>query len=206
MGSSNTTWLITGCSSGFGLEIAQVALRAGHNVIATSRNPNKAPDAVSAVTSKTNGKWLALDVTASQDSITKTMAEAESVFGPIDILVNNAAYAVLGAAEEVPEDVARKEYETNYWGPVKIIRAVLPSMRQRKSGTIVNVSSIAGMTALPTAAFYSGSKWALEGMSESSHTFMAHVPVEAHATHSILSRLTSPYSTIGVSFGRTSDL
>jgi NAD(P)-dependent dehydrogenase (short-subunit alcohol dehydrogenase family) len=128
MGSSNPTWLITGCSSGFGLEVAQAALRVGHNVVATSRNPNKTPDAVSAVTSKANGKWLALDVTASQDSITKTIAEAESVFGRIDILVNNAANAVLGAAEEVPEEVARKEYETNYWGPVKITRAVLPSM------------------------------------------------------------------------------
>jgi NAD(P)-dependent dehydrogenase (short-subunit alcohol dehydrogenase family) len=164
MASSNPTWLITGCSSGLGYEIAQVALRAGHNVIATSRSPSKTPDAVSAVTSQPNGKWLALDVTASQDSITKTIAEAESLFGTIDVLVNNAAYAVLGAAEDVPEDIARKEYETNYWGPLKIIRAILPSMRERKSGTIVNVSSIAGMTALPTAAFYSGSKWALEGV------------------------------------------
>jgi NAD(P)-dependent dehydrogenase (short-subunit alcohol dehydrogenase family) len=119
MGSSTPTWLITGCSSGFGFEIAQVALRAGHNVIATSRTPSKTPDAVSVITSTLNGKWLALDVTASQDSIVKTMAEAESLFGPIDILVNNAACAVLGAAEEVPEEVTRKEYETNYWGAVE---------------------------------------------------------------------------------------
>jgi NAD(P)-dependent dehydrogenase (short-subunit alcohol dehydrogenase family) len=164
MATSNPTWLITCCSSVFGYEIAQAALQAGHNVVATSRNPSKTPEAVSAITSKPNGKWLALDVTASQDSIIKTIAEAESLFGRIDILVNNAAYAVLGAAEEAPEEVARKEYETNYWGPLKIIRAVLPSMRKRKSGTIVNVSSIAGMMALPTAAFYSGSIWALEGM------------------------------------------
>lgn len=201
MRSSNTTWLITGCSSGFGLGIAQVALRAGHSVIATSRNPNKTQDTISAITSKTKDKWLALDVTASQDSITKTIAEAESVFGPIDILVNNAAYAVLGAAEEVPEDVARKEYEMNYWGPVKVIRAVLPSMRQRKSGTIVNVSSIAGMTALPIAAFYSGSKWALED-EPPTHSWL-NASAEAQCNSLDLSRLTSPYSTIGVPFGGT---
>jgi NADP-dependent 3-hydroxy acid dehydrogenase YdfG len=133
-------------------------------VIATSRNTPKTPDAVSTITSKSNGKWLALDVTASQQSITQTITEAESFFGLIDILVNNAGYSVLGAAEEVSEEVARKQYETNYWGPLKIIRAILPGMRKRESGIMVNVSSIAGMTALPTAAFYSGSKWALEGM------------------------------------------
>lgn len=103
--------------------MAQVALRAGHNV-ATSRNPSKSPDAVSAITSNPNGRWLTLDVTVSQESIARTIAEAETLFGPIDVLVNNAAYAVLGAAEEVPEEAAREEYETNYWGPLKIIRAV----------------------------------------------------------------------------------
>lgn len=127
-------------------------------MIATSRNPSKTPDAVSTITPKSNGKWLALDSTASQQSITQTITEAESFFGPIDILVNNAGYSVLGAAEEVSEEVARKQYETNYWGPLKITRAILPSMRKRESGVIVNVSSIAGMTALLTAAFYSGSK------------------------------------------------
>jgi NAD(P)-dependent dehydrogenase (short-subunit alcohol dehydrogenase family) len=121
------------------LEIGQVALRAGRNVIATSRNPSKSPDAVSAITSNSNGRWLTLDVTASQESIARTIAEAGTLFGPIDVLVNNAAHAVLSAAEEVPEEAAREEYETNYWGPLKIIRAVLPSMRERKSGTIVKV-------------------------------------------------------------------
>lgn len=145
-------------------KLRTLPLQAGHNVIATSRNPAKTPNAVSAVTSKTNGKWLTLGVTASQESIKKTVAEAASLFGSIDILVNNAAYAVIGAAEEVSEDVARKVYETNYWGPLKLIRAVLSSMRKKKARTIVNISSIAGMTALPTAAFYSSSKWALEGM------------------------------------------
>jgi NAD(P)-dependent dehydrogenase (short-subunit alcohol dehydrogenase family) len=114
MAPSTSTWLITGCSSGFGYEIAQIALQAGHNVIATSRNPSKTPDAVSTITSKSNGRWLTLDVTDSQQSITQTIAEAESFFGPIDILVNNAGYSVLGAAEEVSEGVARKQYETNY--------------------------------------------------------------------------------------------
>ena len=177
MALSTPTWLITGCSSGFGYEIALAALRAGHNVIATSRNPSKTSDAVSAVTSEPNGKWLALDVTAPQESINKTIAEAEFLFGAIDILVNNAGYSVIGPAEEIPEDVARKQYETNYWGPLKTIRAVLPSMRKRKSGTIVNVSSVAGMTALPTAAFYAGSKWALEGMWD----FLCHLTTKKQA-------------------------
>lgn len=189
--------------------MAQVALRASHNVIATSRNPSGDPDAVSAITSNPNGGWLTLDVTASQESITRTIAEAETLFGPVDVLVNNAAYAVLGAAEEVPEEVAREDYETNYWEPLKIIRALLPSMRERKSGTIVNISSIAGMTALPTAAFYSGSKWALEGMlPKKCHcTSMLHAKINDRARlHPVTSMLMPGHSAIRVSRSRTSDV
>jgi NAD(P)-dependent dehydrogenase (short-subunit alcohol dehydrogenase family) len=90
-------------------------------VIASSRNLSKAPDAASTITSKSNGKWAngsLSDVTASQRSVNQTIVEAESSFGPIDILINNAGYSVLGAAEEVSKEVARRQYETNHWGPL----------------------------------------------------------------------------------------
>lgn len=157
------TWLITGCSAGLGSSLARHVLAQAHNVIATSRNPSKNPELVSAITSKPNGRWITLDVTAPEEVIHETIVKASALFGGIDVLVNNAARSLLGAMEDIPEAEWKGVFESNYWGPVKLIKAVLPEMRRRKSGTIVNVSSIAGLTALPTASAYSGSKWALEG-------------------------------------------
>ena len=163
------TVLITGSSSGFGLSLVHHFLNKGHKVIATSRNPGKTPDEVSAVNkhSSGHGRWLQLDVTSPQDNINATVAEASKIFGPIDILVNNAGYSVMGAVEDIDEAKAKTQFETNYWGVFRMCRAVLPSMRERKTGTIVNVSSIGGLDCLATSGVYGGSKFALEGLSES---------------------------------------
>ncbi len=162
------TWLITGSSSGLGLALARYALAQGHNVIATSRNPAKTPDAVKEFRSRPNGRWIALDVTWAKPEIEKVIGEAWNEFeGGIYVLVNNAGYSVLGAAEEIPEEAAKKQFEVNFWGMVRTSQAVLPRMRARGSGTIVNVSSIAGVDALPTCAIYAASKFGMEAWSES---------------------------------------
>jgi short-subunit dehydrogenase len=161
------TWLITGSSSGFGLTLARYILSQGHNVIATSRNPAKTPDLVKEITSNPAGRWLALDVTWPKPEIDKVIQQAWTEFDGIDILVNNAGYSLLGAAEDLPEDRAKAEFEVNFWGLIRTTQAALPLMRSRKSGTIVNISSIAGLDALPTCAIYAGSKFALEAWSES---------------------------------------
>ena len=161
--------LITGSSSGFGLSLVHYFLNKGHKVLATSRNPSRTPEHVSAIDnhSSGNGRWLQLDVTWPQDKITTAVSEATAIFGPIDILINNAGYSVMGAVEDIDESKAKIQFETNYWGVFRMCRAVLPSMRSRKTGTIVNVSSIGGLQCLPTSGVYGASKFALEGLSES---------------------------------------
>ncbi|EXJ96348.1 hypothetical protein A1O1_01474 [Capronia coronata CBS 617.96] len=163
-----STWLITGSSSGFGLALVRYILSQGHNVIATSRNPSKTPELVEEITSTSGrGRWLALDVTWPKAEIEAVIEEAWTEFDGIDVLVNNAGYSVLGAAEEIPEDQAKAQFEVNFWGLVRTSQAVLPRMRARGTGTIVNVSSIAGLDAIPTCAIYAGSKFAVEAWSES---------------------------------------
>ena len=162
--------LITGCSSsGFGLSLVHHFLTKGHKVIATSRNPGRPPDKVSAVNDHAsgNGRWLQLDVSSPQGKINATIAEASEIFGLIDILVNNAGYSVMGAVEDIDEAKAKTQFETNYWGVFRMCRAVLPSMRERKTGTIVNVSSVGGLDCLATSGVYGASKFAVEGFSES---------------------------------------
>lgn len=172
---SPPTWFITGASSGFGWSIAQHALKAGHNVVATSRNPSKTPILVNQVEVLANGHWMAFDV--NQSDIRAKIAEAESVFGSIDVLVNNAGYAQLGAFEDISEKDARMQMETNFFAPLKIIQATLPGMRSRsqdgKSRAIVNISSGAGLLARPGLSMYAASKHALEAISESMSTEIA---------------------------------
>lgn len=143
--SEATTWFITGCSSGFGWALAKLALSQGHNVIATSRNPQKTPDLVKEVQASPRGRWLTLDMCASTDVIKRVVHDAEAAFGGIDVVVNNAGYSLLGAWENISEEDAKKEFETNVWGPQKVMKAVIPGMRDRHSGTIVNITSIAGI-------------------------------------------------------------
>ena len=146
--------LITGCSTGFGAASAVELTKRGHEVIATARRPETLEELDVA-------QRLALDVD-SDDSVTAAVKAA----GRIDALVNNAGRVVNGPVELLPIDEGRKLMETNFFGPLRMIQAVLPQMRERGSGTIVNVSSVAGHVAPPLDGFYSGTKFALEGLSE----------------------------------------
>ena len=156
------TTLITGCSTGFGFETAVYFARKGHRVVATMRNLGKsgplkevaAKDKLDVIVSR-----LDLDDPA---SIKQAVADA----GPIDVLVNNAGLAGAAPLEEMPEDEHRKIFEANYWGQLRVIQAVLPDMRARRAGAIVNVTSIAGRLALFNQVAYCASKYAFEAASE----------------------------------------
>lgn len=163
------TWLITGCSSGLGLALARCILEQGHNVIATSRNPGKTPDLVEEITSRQSGRWLMLDVSSPKAEIERIVQQAWTEFGAIDVFVNNAGYSILGVAEEIPEEEAKKQFEVNFWGLIRTTQAILPMMRSRKSGTIINISSIAGIDPLPLCSIYAASKFAVEAWSEALH-------------------------------------
>ncbi|CZR51034.1 related to short chain oxidoreductase/dehydrogenase [Phialocephala subalpina] len=166
--SSPTTplvWLITGSSSGFGTSLTFIALNAGHKVIATSRNPSKTPDLVKQV-EDLGGIWLALDVTDTPENLQKVVAEGTKKFGRIDILANVAGIGILGALEDFSPKEAQLTMDVNFFGPMKLTQAVLPQMRARRSGTIVNFSSGAGINPSPTMGMYAATKFALEGFSQ----------------------------------------
>ncbi|KKK25314.1 hypothetical protein P175DRAFT_0470877 [Aspergillus ochraceoroseus IBT 24754] len=157
-------WFITGASSGFGLDLSLHALGAGHQVIGTVRNATRSAEAVRQIQEK-GGKVLELDVT-NAEAVPEVANQALRLYGHIDVLVNNAGYSLLGAVEDIKEEEIYRQMETNFYGPVRLIRAFLPALRARGSGTIVNISSIAGQDGLPSCGFYAASKFALEGMSE----------------------------------------
>ncbi|KAH8803302.1 hypothetical protein F5884DRAFT_683927 [Xylogone sp. PMI_703] len=163
--SKSLVWLITGSSSGFGASLTMYALKAGHKVIATSRNPSKTPDLVKQV-EDLGGIWLPLDVTASSEKLREVVAEGQNKFGTIDVLVNNAGYSILGAIEDMSPKEAQVQMDTNFFGPFKLIQAVLPAMREQLSGAIVNISSELSLEPGPTMGIYSASKKALEGMTQ----------------------------------------
>ncbi|KAI8961012.1 NAD(P)-binding protein [Daldinia sp. FL1419] len=163
---SSPVWLITGASNGLGLSFCLRALKAGHRVIGAMRNPSRAAEAVKAIESR-GGRVVQIDMTESQASIREKIEAAEKIYGTIDILVNNAGYSLLGPLSEFTEKEVNTQMQTNFFGPIYAIQAVLPGMRARKSGSIVNISSIAGQDGLPTCSLYAGSKFALEGLSES---------------------------------------
>jgi NAD(P)-dependent dehydrogenase (short-subunit alcohol dehydrogenase family) len=161
--SSTRVWLITGTSAGFGQAIARAAIDRGEAVIATARRPEtlerlvaSAPEQVLAVQ---------LDVTK-QDTIHTAVAVALDRFGRIDVLVNNAGYGTVGAVEEVAMADLRTVMETMFFGAVALTQAVLPHMRGRRSGAIIQISSMGGQISAPGFAAYCSAKWALEGISE----------------------------------------
>jgi short-subunit dehydrogenase len=154
------TWLITGCSSGFGLSLARLVQANGHNLIATSRNPARTPELVAEV-EKAGGKWLALDVDDKNSG--KVIEDLEKGGRAVDVLVNNAGYSVYGPAEILTEEEIRAQTETVYFGPYRLIRAALPHMRQRKFGVIVNMSSGAALEGRDSMSVYAAAKAALDG-------------------------------------------
>ena len=152
--------LITGCSSGIGRATALEAAARGHRVYATARRPDSLCDL-----EKDGLRALALDVTDAgsiRDGMASVLAEADS----IDALVNNAGYGQYGAVEDVSAEEWRRQFDVNLFGAVEMTRAVLPAMRRKRAGTIVNVSSVGGKIAIPFAAPYCASKHALEAVSD----------------------------------------
>lgn len=157
-------WFITGCSTGFGREFARAALNHGFRVVATARDP-KALDSLIA-DHKENALALALDVTQ-PEQIQRAVKDAERAFGRIDVLINNAGYGYMAAVEEGEEKAVRALFETNFFGLVTMTRAVLPGMRARRHGTIVNIASVGGIIGFAGSGYYAGTKFAVEGLSES---------------------------------------
>jgi NAD(P)-dependent dehydrogenase (short-subunit alcohol dehydrogenase family) len=158
--------LITGTSSGIGMETALAFGRAGHRVVATMRNPSSAPQlAEAALREKLSVTVLPMDVN-SDNSVRHGMARIGREIGPIDVLVNNAGVAGMGSVEELPLSVFRAVMETNYFGVIRCTQALLPVMRQRQSGCIINVASVAGHIAIAPSTPYTASKFAIEAFSE----------------------------------------
>ncbi len=154
------TILITGCSSGFGKATAALFLSRGWNVIATMRSPKPGLFDASEQLLVT-----ALDVTRPQ-SVSNAIAQGIAHFGKIDVLVNNAGIGLFGAHEAMPADVIREVFETNTFGVMTTNRAIIPHLRERGTGTIINVTSSAGIAPMPLVAAYTASKYAVEGFSE----------------------------------------
>lgn len=160
---SSKTLLITGVSSGFGRALAQEALAVGHKVVGTVRTAQAKREFESL---SANAAWgRVLDVTAF-DAIDSVVAEIEASVGPIDVLVNNAGYGHEGIMEESPLSELRRQFDVNVFGAVAMMKAVLPFMRERRRGHILNITSMGGYITMPGIAYYCGSKFALEGISE----------------------------------------
>ena len=156
-------FLITGVSSGFGRALAEAALNDGHRVIGTVRND---ADKQKFEALGKDARALILDVTDTK-AIAPAVAEVEKTIGAIDVLVNNAGYGHEGILEESSIDDLRRQFEVNVFGAVAMIQAVLPFMRKRRAGHILNITSMGGIITLPGLSYYHGSKFALEGISES---------------------------------------
>ncbi len=158
------TWFLTGTSRGFGREWAIAALERGDNVAATARNSASLDDLVARYGERILP--IALDV-IDHDAVFAAVAQAHQRFGRLDVVVNNAGYGQFGMIEEVSEQEARDQLETNLFGALWVTQAALPYLREQGSGHILQVSSIGGITAFANIGLYHASKWALEGFSQS---------------------------------------
>ena len=156
-------WFITGCSSGFGRALATLVIERGWRVAATARNPEQIANLVAGCPER--GIALALDVTDPAQIATAVRA-AEARFGRIDVLVNNAGYGYQTSVEEGDDAAVRALFEANVFGLAALIRAVLPGMRVRRRGHIVNISSVAGFVGFPGSGYYAATKHAVEGLSD----------------------------------------
>jgi NAD(P)-dependent dehydrogenase (short-subunit alcohol dehydrogenase family) len=157
------TWFITGCSRGFGREWAEAALARGDRVAATARDS----DTLSELVDSYGDAVLALELDVDdRDADFAAVARAHDHFGRLDVVVNNAGYGLFGMIEEVSEEQARAQIETNLFGALWVTQAALPYMREQRSGHIVQVSSIGGIVAFAGVGLYHASKWGLEGFSE----------------------------------------
>jgi NAD(P)-dependent dehydrogenase (short-subunit alcohol dehydrogenase family) len=162
-GTRDKVWFITGCSTGMGRDIALAALARGYRVVLTARDPDTLAELHARFPERS--AVARLDVT-DPAQIASAVGHANDVFGRIDVLVNNAGYGYISAIEEGDLAEVRAMFETNFWGLLAVTRAVLPQMRQRRSGQILNNSSQAGLMSYPGTAYYSTSKFAVEALSE----------------------------------------
>jgi NAD(P)-dependent dehydrogenase (short-subunit alcohol dehydrogenase family) len=157
-------WLITGCSTGLGRALARIVLDRGWRAVVTARRPEQVADIVAG--HEDRALALELDVT-DPGRIAEVVKQADAAFGRIDVLVNNAGYGYLAAIEEGQDHDIRALFDTNVFGLVDLTRAVLPGMRMRRSGHIVNISSLGGLAAFGATGYYHATKFAVEGLSES---------------------------------------
>lgn len=154
-------WFITGCSTGFGRELARHLLERGYRTVVTARNPAT----LSELAKYDNALVLELDI-CDQRQIGAAVSATVERFGAIDVLVNNAGIGYFGAVEESEDDAVRHMFDVNVFALGRMIRAVLPQMRERRRGCIVNFSSIGGLCAFPGLGYYNATKFAVEGLSE----------------------------------------
>ncbi|HAI07640.1 MAG TPA: short-chain dehydrogenase/reductase, partial [Pantoea sp.] len=160
---TSPVWFISGCSTGFGRELAQQTIARGFRVVVTARDTAKVADLVEG---HDNALAVALDVTQ-QSSIDQAVQAALNAFGTIDVLVNNAGYGYQSSVEEGEEQEIRAQFDANVFGLFALTRAVLPAMRKARSGHIINITSVAGFIGFASSGYYSASKHAVEGWSDS---------------------------------------
>jgi NAD(P)-dependent dehydrogenase (short-subunit alcohol dehydrogenase family) len=161
--SSRRVWLITGCSTGFGFELCRLVLAKGDRLVATSRRL----DPLSALQPQFEGQLLTLQLDVTDErNVKRVVATTIQEYGRIDVLVNNAGYGLAGTLEEATDEELRDQFETNLFGTLRLTRAVLPHLRQQRSGRILVLSSIAGLVSNRGLCLYNGSKYALEGIFE----------------------------------------
>ena len=172
MGDSRV-WLITGCSTGFGRELARAVLAQGGRAVVTARDPGTLKEFEAR---PGTALALPLDVTVPAQ-VEAAVAQAEGRFGGVDVLVNNAGYGYLAAIEEGEDAEVRAMFETNVFGLIALTRAVLPGMRARRRGHIVNISSVGGLMAFPGSGYYNATKFAVEGLSEALEKETAHLGI-----------------------------
>jgi len=161
--SDTPVWFITGCSTGFGHDLAKLVIARGWKAIVTARDASRVADLVAGADDRALA--VALDVTDVRQ-ITSAAEAAEAKFGRIDVLVNNAGYGYLGTIEEGEEAAIRDQFDANVFGLFAMTRAVLPGMRARRSGHIINITSVAGLVGFPGSGYYAASKHAVEGFSD----------------------------------------
>ncbi len=161
---NNPVWFITGCSTGFGRELAKLVLSRGWNAVVTARNVEQIKDIAEGY--EKTALALSLDVT-NKAQVSSAAAKAEETFGKIDVLVNNAGYGYFSSIEEGEEEKIRAQFETNFFGLVNMVQAVLPGMRKQRNGHIINFSSIGGLVSFTSTGYYHATKFAVEGLSES---------------------------------------
>jgi len=161
MSSATPVWLVTGCSTGLGRDLARAVLRHGRRLVATARNPATLAE----FAGRDDTLVAALDVTEPA-MIAEAVRQAEARFGAVDVLVNNAGYGYLSAVEEGEDAEIRAMFETNLFGLAAMTRAVLPGMRARRRGHVVNISSMGGLIGFPGIGYYNATKFAVEGLSE----------------------------------------